>query len=62
MIVTTDAGVVTEYCFYPYSTRRCFYTINGEGEFYCLRDWVEKVAADCNRAVKGEPIDSEGKY
>ncbi|NLB16815.1 MAG: DUF4340 domain-containing protein [Clostridiales bacterium] len=62
MIITTDAGVVTEYKFYPYSTRRCFYTINGEGEFYCLRDWVEKVAADCNRAVTGEAIDSEGKY
>ena len=62
LIVTTDAGVVTEYRFYPYSTRRSFYTINGEGEFYCKRDWIEKVESDCLKAARGEAVNADGKY
>ena len=38
----TDAGKSYEFKFYPYSTRRCYYTVNGQGEFYVLRDMVEK--------------------
>lgn len=59
---TTDAGIVTEYKFYPYSTRRCFYTVNGEGEFYLLRSQVEKLVSDCEKAAAGEIVDSDAKY
>ena len=59
--VTTDSGVKVEYKFYPYSTRRAFFTINGVGEFYLLRDQVDKMLSDCVKSVQGVPIDSDGK-
>jgi len=58
---TTDDARVFEFKFYPYSTRRCFYTINGEGEFYVLRDIVDKAISDTKKVVKGEPVDSWAK-
>ena len=61
MTVVTDAGETIEYKFYPYSTRRCYYTINGSGLFYTYSDQIQKVLNDTVRAIKGEPIDSEGK-
>lgn len=62
MTVVTDAGDTIVYKFYPYSTRRCYYTINGSGLFYTYNDQIQKVLNDTIRAVKGEPIDSDGKY
>ncbi len=59
--VKTDSGVETVYKFYPYSTRRCYYTVNGEGEFYTLRDMVEKMISDTKKVVAGLPVDSEKK-
>jgi len=61
MTVVTDAGDVFEYKFYPYSTRRCYYTINGSGHFYTYNDHIQKILNDTVRVLKGEPIDSEGK-
>lgn len=61
MRITTDAGVKVEYKFYPYSTRRAYFTINGSGEFYLLRDMVEKMLSDCAKAVQLIPIDSDAK-
>lgn len=61
MRITTDAGVKVEYKFYPYSTRRAYFTINGSGEFYVLRDMVEKMLSDCAKAVQEISIDSDGK-
>ena len=57
----TDSTTL-EYKFYPYSERRSFYTINGEGEFYVLRSMVDKVIADADRITRDEPVDSESKY
>lgn len=61
LTVVTDAGETTVYKFYQYSTRRCFYTINGTGQFYTLSDQIQKVLNDTVRVVNGEPIDSDGK-
>ena len=61
MRITTDAGIKVEYKFYPYSTRRAYFTINGSGEFYVLRDMVDKMLSDCAKAVQLTPIDSEAK-
>ena len=58
---TTDDGKVYEFKFYPYSTRRCFYTINGEGEFYVLRDMVEKAISDTRKVLADELVDSWAK-
>lgn len=49
------------YRYYGISTRRCYYTVNGEGEFYVLRDSVEKIASDYGKLMSGEPIDSWSK-
>jgi len=61
MTVTLDDGTVTEYGFYSYSTRRCFYTVNGKGEFYVNRDDVAKALRDTDRVLKGQPVDYQGK-
>lgn len=57
MTVVTDVGVEYKYDFYAYSTRRCFFTINDVGEFYCLRDRVQQIAADTKALMNGEDID-----
>ena len=59
--VTMDDGTVLEYKFWSYSTRRCYYTINGVGEFYCFRDSVEKLIRDTYRMVNGQQIISDDK-
>jgi len=58
---TTDAGKVWEFKFYPYSTRRCFYTVNGAGEFYVLRDIIEKAISDTQKVLDGVTVDSWAK-
>ena len=37
-------------------------TINGEGNFFVLRTFVDKIIADAGRVISGEIIDSTGKY
>lgn len=59
LTIETRAGQVTEFKFYPYSTRRAYYTVNGEGEFYVLRDMVTKVITDAEKLMAGEMIDPE---
>ncbi len=60
--VKTDAGRVLTYKFYQYSERRSYVTLNGEGEFYCLKTVAEKILADAKRVQSGEPITSTDKY
>lgn len=62
MTVTTKAGNTRTYRFYPYSDRRVYYTINGEGEFYVSRTMIDKVISDVARVQNGETIDSESRY
>ena len=59
LTIETRAGQTTVYKFYPYSTRRAYYTVNGEGEFYVLRDKVTKVITDAEKLMAGEVIDPE---
>ena len=59
--ITKDDGKTIEFKFYAYNSRRCFYTVNGEGEFYILRDSVEKLLRDTDRLLNGLPIDAYGK-
>ena len=42
--------------FYPYETRRSFYTIDGKGDFYILRDRMVKIVDDAQRALDGITI------
>ena len=59
MKVTMDSGEELEYVFYAYSSRRCYYTVNGRGEFYCLREAVEKLIRNTNRMLIGDQIISD---
>lgn len=67
--VTNDAGEVTIYRFYPYSTRRCFFTIDDpnddqppSGEFYLLNEKVERLLTDAGRLMRGEIVDADAIY
>jgi len=57
--VTTRGGMEYEYSFYSYSTRRCYFTVNGEGEFWVLRDRVEKILSDTKLIMSGGEVTSE---
>ena len=61
MRITTRSDVVTEYKFYSYSTRRCYMTINGEGEFYVLRDQVRKMLSDAQKVIDGVAVSSDAR-
>ncbi len=57
--IETRGNVVTEYKFYPYSTRRAYYTVDGGGEFYVLRDMATKVITDAEKVMTNTVVDSE---
>ncbi len=59
-IVTDSTELV--YRFYPYTERRSYMTLNGEGQFYVLRSMVDKIIADADRVTRDEPVDSTTKY
>ena len=59
--ILTKDGKKLEYAFYPYATRRCFYTLNGKGEFYVLKDAVEKIVSDAKKVIKGETVSYQSK-
>lgn len=59
LTIETRAGKKTEYKFYPYSTRRAYYTVNGEGQFYVLRDMATKIISDCEKVMTNTDVDSE---
>ena len=46
----------------PYSDRRVYYTVNGEGEFYVNRAMIDKVIADVRRVQTGESVNPDTKY
>ncbi len=59
-IITRD-GEKIEFAFYPYATRRCLYTLNGKGEFYVLKDAVDKIVSDAKKLITGEEINYQDK-
>jgi len=59
--VETDSGIKYEFDFYPYSTRRAFYTTNGSGIFYTLRDTVDKLLSDAYKAANGITVNPDAK-
>lgn len=58
LTIETRSGKTNVYKFYPYSTRRAVYTINGKGEFYVLRDMATKVITDAEKVMTDTEIDS----
>ena len=62
LTVKTKAGNERVYRFYPYTDRRVFYTINGEGEFYTSRTMVDKIISDIGKVMRDETVDSEARF
>jgi hypothetical protein len=60
--VTMDDGSVLEYKYYSYSARRCYVTVNGEGEFYVNKKDVYKLLTDATRAANGLTVDRNMEY
>ena len=61
MRITTESDIVTEYKFYAYATRRCFMTVNGEGEFYVNRDMAAKLISDAKKVIAGIEVNSDAR-
>ena len=57
--ITFDNGDVTELSFYSYSTRRAFYTVNGNGEFYVIKTSVEKLLDNAIRVINGDAVNAD---
>ncbi len=57
----TRSGKIYEFKFYQISTRKCYYTVNGEGEFFVNISEVEKIISDAEKLERGEPIDADAK-
>ncbi len=55
--IELDSGEKTSYKFYAYSTRQCLVTVNGKGEYYVLRDAVEKILKDTDKMITGHVVD-----
>ena len=62
LTVKTRAGRECTYRFYPYTDRRVFYTVNGEGEFYVPNTLVHKIISDVGRILRGEAVDPDARY
>lgn len=62
LTVATRAGKVREYKFYPYTDRRVYYTVNGEGEFYLTNTLLYKAIADAKRVMNDQPVDPDSRY
>ena len=60
--VITREGKKIEFAFYPYATRRCLYTLNGKGEFYVLKDAVDKLVSDAKKLISGESVNYQDKH
>lgn len=59
--VETRSGKITEYAFYQQSTRKCYYTVNGTGEFYVSVDDVNKIISDAAKLKTGEAINADSQ-
>lgn len=61
LTIVTDSTTLT-YKFYPYTERRSYMTLNGNGQFYVLRSMADKIIADADRVTRDEPVNSDAKY
>ena len=52
----------TEFKFYRYSERRTYVTVNGIGGLYVVVPQVEKLIADAQKVLTGEPIEGDSRY
>lgn len=56
--IELKSGDVLKYAFYSESTLRCYAVINGVGEFYTKREYVDRIASLADKLMSGEIIES----
>lgn len=54
-LITRD-GQKYEFKFYPYTTRRCLYSANGDAEFYVIKESVDRIVEDAVKVLNGETV------
>jgi len=61
MDISIKNGDVNVYKFYfvATDTRHCFFTINGSGNFYVLKDKVTKLIADTDLVMQNQPVNAD---
>lgn len=59
--VESTEGNIYEFKFYRLSTRKCYYTVNGSGEFYVSIDDVEKILSDAEKLAQGITINADAQ-
>lgn len=62
--ITIDTKIGRQYVFrtYQYSERRAYITSNGEGDFFVLRSFIDKIINTSKIIFDGTNIDPKGKY
>lgn len=59
MQIVPDSNKTVEYKFYSLSTGRLFYTIDGIGEFYVSREYIDFVIDGVKKLASGKEVDSK---
>ena len=57
--IELKSGEKLKYAFYSESTLRCYTVINGVGEFYTKREYVDRIAKYSDMLMSGEEIKSQ---
>lgn len=57
--ILLKSGETLKYSFYSESTLRCYAVINGVGEFYTKREYVDKISKFADMLMSGEEIKSQ---
>lgn len=57
--IQLKSGETLKYAFYTESTLRCYTVINGVGEFYTKREYVDKIAKFADMLMSGQEIASQ---
>ncbi len=56
--VTLKSGEKLTYAFYSESTLRCYMVVDGKGEFYTKREYIDKISKNADKLMSGEKIES----
>jgi len=57
--IELKSGELLRYAFYSESTLRCYTVINGVGEYYTKREYVDRIATFADMLMNGEEIESQ---
>ena len=56
--ITLKSGERLTYAFYSESTLRCYMVVDGKGEFYTKREYIDKISKYADMLISGQTITS----